>query len=200
MENPAPLIAGLILAGGRASRMGGGDKSLILLQERSLLDHCRTRLAPQVSRLLLSANGDPKRFAKFGLTVLADPIGDHWGPLAGILAGLEHLAAERPEIGLMVSAPTDCPFLPIDLVAGLLAARQDQQAEIVMAESDGRLQPVCALWPVNLAGSLRRALLGGVRKVDQFARSQRLATVSWPEQAFFNINQPDDLNEALKRL
>ncbi len=201
MENNRPaLIAGLILAGGRATRLGGGDKALIMLDHRSLLEHCRARLAPQVARLLLSANGDPGRFAHYNLPVLADPIGDHWGPLAGILAGLEHLAAQRAEISLMATVPTDCPFLPLDLVARLSAARHSESAEIAMAESDGQLQPVVALWPVALAGPLRRALLGGLRKVDQFARSYRLARVVWPEQVFFNINTPDDLAQAVKRL
>jgi len=189
-------IAGLILAGGRAVRMGGGDKALIELMGETLLERAIVRVRPQVGRLLLNANGDPARFRRFGLPVLADPVGDHWGPLAGILAGLEHLAAQRQEISHLASVPTDSPFLPADLVTRLAAALTHQGADIAMAESRGRPQPVFALWPVRLAGDLRGALMSGVRKVEEFARSYRVARVAWPEEAFFNINSPEDLHLA----
>jgi molybdopterin-guanine dinucleotide biosynthesis protein A len=193
-------IAGLILAGGRASRMGGGDKALIELMGETLLARIIARVRPQVGRLLLNANGDPARFASFGLPVLPDPIGDQWGPLAGILAGLEYLAEERKEIPWLASFPTDSPFLPTDLVEELAAALAGQGADIAMAESRGRLQPVFALWPVRLAGDLRGALSAGVRKVEQFAQRYSLASVAWPEEAFFNINSPEDLHQAARRL
>jgi molybdopterin-guanine dinucleotide biosynthesis protein A len=194
------MIAGLILAGGRATRMGGGDKALIALAGRTLLDRTIERTRPQVSRLLLSANGDPNRFKEYGLPVLPDPIGDHWGPLAGILAGLEHLATHWPTIAWMASFPTDCPFLPVDLVGRLNEARENETADLALAESGGRTQPVFALWPVALAAPLRDALRQGVRGVDQFARHYRTATVSWPDEVFFNVNSPDDLTQAAKRL
>jgi molybdopterin-guanine dinucleotide biosynthesis protein A len=195
--NPA-LIGGIILAGGRATRMGGGDKALVTLEGQTLLARTITRVRPQVGRLILSANGDPARFNDHDLPVLADPIGDHWGPLAGILAGLEYFRAHRPEISVMASFPTDSPFLPLDLVARLADCVMD--CDIAMAESGGRLQPVFALWKISLAEDLRQALLGGVRKVDQFAQSYKCARVAWPEADFFNINRPDDLQQAASRL
>jgi molybdopterin-guanine dinucleotide biosynthesis protein A len=195
--NPA-LIGGIILAGGLATRMGGGDKALVTLSGQTLLDRTIARVRPQVGKLLLSANGDPARFKDYGLPVLADPIGDHWGPLAGILAGLDHLKARSPEIAVMASFPTDSPFLPTDLVARLADCLAT--CDIAMAESGGRVQPVFGLWKISLAEELRSALLGGVRKVDQFARSYKLALVAWPEAAFFNINRPEDLQQAAVRL
>jgi molybdopterin-guanine dinucleotide biosynthesis protein A len=201
MKPPATSpIGGIILAGGQARRMGGGDKALLMLGGESLLTRAIARIRPQIDLLLLSANGDPARFRHFGLPVLADPIGDQWGPLAGILAGLDYLADKRPDITLMASFAADTPFLPTDLVARLLAAREREGAELAMAESDGHAQPVFALWPVALAGDLRRALQGGLRKVEDFARRYPLARAAWPEAAFFNINRPDDLQAAAKRL
>jgi molybdopterin-guanine dinucleotide biosynthesis protein A len=194
------MVAGLILAGGRASRMGGTDKALVTLQGVTLLNRTIERARPQVGRLLLNANGDPARFDRYGLPVLADTMGNQWGPLAGILAGLKYLAENRPEIGWMASFPTDCPFLPTDLVEQLAAALVGHGAELAMAESNGRLQPVFALWPVSLADDLRRALIAGVRKVDHFAGAYRLARAAWPEEAFFNINSPDELAQAARRL
>jgi molybdopterin-guanine dinucleotide biosynthesis protein A len=194
------MIAGLILAGGRASRIGGGDKALIPLGGKTLLARAIDRLRPQVGRLLLSANGDPNRFAAYGLPVLADPVGGQWGPLAGILAGLEHLAVRWPDIRWLVSIPTDSPFLPDDLVVCLTLALQNGNAELAMASGGGRLQPVFALWPVSLADALRLALQQGLRKVDDFAQSRKLATATWSEDVFFNINSPDQLQEASRRL
>lgn len=191
-------IAGLILAGGRATRMSGRNKAEIELAGQTLLARAIARAKPQVGRLLLNANRDPAIFGRYGLPVLKDTIGDHWGPLAGILAGLEHLAATWPQITWLASFPTDSPFFPEDLVARLAAAVGDQ--EIAMATGHGRLEPVFTLWPVALAGGLRAALSSGVRKVEDFARAHRLATVDWPAERFFNINTPDDLLQASRRL
>lgn len=193
-----PQIAGLILAGGRASRMGGGDKCLLDLSGQTLLARIIARSRPQVGRLLLSANGDPARFGAYGLATLPDPVGDGWGPLAGILAGLEHLDKNWPDIPLMASFPGDSPFLPTDLVKNL--ADSIGGSRIAMAEAEGRLQPVFALWPVALAGELRQALLAGIRKVEQFALAYPLARRTWPAECFFNINEPEDLREAAARL
>lgn len=191
-------IAGLILAGGRATRMSGRNKAEIELAGQTLLARAIARAKPQVGRLLLNANRDPALFGRYGLPVLADTIGDHWGPLAGILAGLDHLAATWPQIRWMASFPTDSPFFPEDLVARLAAAVDGQ--EIAMASGHGQPEPVFSLWPVALAGQLRAALSGGVRKVEDFARIHRLATVDWPAEPFFNINTPEDLSQAAKRL
>lgn len=196
----AAMIAGLILAGGRATRLGGGDKALVMLSGRSLLARTIERTRPQVGRLLLSANGDPARFADYSVPVLADPIGDHWGPLAGILAGLDHLAARWPEIKWLASFPTDSPFLPLDLVAGLADSLDQGGFDLAMAAAGGRLQPVFALWPVALALDLRQALQQGMRSVELFAQAYRLAKVEWPEEMFFNVNDSDDLQLAVRRL
>jgi len=191
-------IAGLILAGGRASRMGGRNKAEIELGGQTLLTRSIARAKPQVGRLLLSANLDPALFGRHGLPVLKDPIGDHWGPLAGILAGLDHLAVHWPQIEWMASFPTDSPFFPEDLVARLAEAVEGH--DVAMATGHDRPEPVFALWPVRLAGELRAALTGGVRKVEDFARRYRLALVDWPADAFFNINTPEDLQQAVRRL
>jgi len=190
--------AGLILAGGRATRMGGRNKAEIDLAGQTLLARAIARARPQVGRLLLNANRDPAAFARYGLPVLADTIGDHWGPLAGILAGLDHLADQWPHIRWLASFPTDSPFFPETLVARLAEALPGH--EIAMATSRGQPEPVFSLWPVALAGELRRALTNGVRKVEDFARAYRLASVDFPEDAFFNINTPEDLQQAAKRL
>jgi len=194
------MIAGLILAGGRGTRMDGADKALIMLGGETLLARTIARTRPQVGRLLLNAQGDPARFARHGLPVIPDPIGDHWGPLCGLLAGLEHLQARWPEIGWLASFPIDTPFLPLDLVAKLADALAGGSSEIAMASAGGQLQPVCALWPVALAAPLRQALQQGLRKVEQFAQGYRLTTVSWPEHDFLNVNRPDDLQRASLRL
>jgi molybdopterin-guanine dinucleotide biosynthesis protein A len=191
-------IAGLILAGGRATRMGGRDKAGIELGGQTLLARTIARARPQVGRLLLNANRDPAPFVKYGLPVLPDTIGDHWGPLAGILAGLEHLRDTWPQIGWLASFPTDSPFFPENLVAQLAAALPGR--EIAMATGHGRPEPVFGLWPVSLAGPLRAALSNGVRKVEDFARRHRLATVDFPADAFFNVNTPEDLQQAARRL
>ena len=191
-------IAGLILAGGRATRMGGRDKTEIELDGQTLLSRAISRAKPQVGRLLLNTNRDPALLARYGLPVLADTIGDHWGPLAGILAGLEHVAATWPQIRWLASFPTDSPFFPADLVSRLAQATHGH--ELAMATGHGRPEPVFALWPVGLAGELRAALSNGVRKVEDFARRYRLGTADWPADLFFNVNSPEDLHQAARRL
>ena len=191
-------IAGLILAGGRATRMGGRNKAEIELAGQTLLARTIGRARPQVGRLLLNANRDPAQFSRYALPVLPDTIGDHWGPLAGILAGLEYLRETWPQIAWLASFPTDSPFFPEDLVARLAEAVSGH--EIAIATSQGRAEPVFGLWPVALAGELRGALSNGVRKVEDFARRYRLATADFPAESFFNINTPDDLQLAAKRL
>ena len=191
-------IAGLILAGGRATRMGGRNKAEIDLAGQTLLARTIARARPQVGRLLLNANRDPALFAQYGLPVLPDTIGDHWGPLAGILAGLDHLRETWPRIAWLASFPTDSPFFPSDLVARLADAVTGK--EVAMATSQGRPEPIFSLWSVSLAGELRGALSNGVRKVEDFARRYRLASVDFPADAFFNVNTPEDLQQAAKRV
>lgn len=193
---------GLLLAGGLSRRMGGGDKALRPLGERPLLEHVIDRMAPQVAGLVLNANGDPGRFARFGLPVVADSVPDFAGPLAGILAGLDWAAVNRPDYRHIVSVPTDAPFLPRDLVARMLRAAEEQGADLACAASSGRPHPVVGLWPVRLRDPLRAAVVAeGIRKVDVWTARYRLAIVDFPEERpgldpFFNANHPDDLDRA----
>jgi molybdopterin-guanine dinucleotide biosynthesis protein A len=192
-------IAGLILAGGLARRMGGGDKPLIEVGGRSLLARVVERLAPQTGHIVLNANGDPARLAGFGLPVVADVIGGFGGPLVGVLTGLEWLRANAPGVGAMVSVAADTPLFPSDLVARLA----DAGGDIAMAASGGRSHPVFALWPLDIAAALRRAIVDDdVRRIEAFTDRYRVARVAWPDQPvdpFFNVNAPEDV-ELLNRL
>lgn len=198
-DAPPPAV---ILAGGLARRMGGGDKPLRAIGGRTLLSRVIARLRPQCDALVLNANGDPARFAGLGLPVVADPIDGFPGPLAGVLAGLDWAAAQRPDAGYILSAPADCPFLPGDLVARLQQALRDSEAQITIAASGGRSHPVIALWPVAVRHDLRRALIDdGVRKVESFVARYSHRAVEWPVtpfDPFFNANAPDDLAEAMR--
>lgn len=193
-------VLGVLLAGGQARRMGGGDKCLRLLGGETLLARAAVRLAPQVGALVLNANGDPSRFAAFGLPVIADPVDGFAGPLAGVLAGLDHAAAQSPECDWAVTVPTDAPVFPVDLVARLVHALVHDEAELACAGSGGRTHPVFGLWPVRLRGALREALVDrDVRKVDAFTANYRMAVAHWPIEPldpFLNVNRPEDLAEA----
>jgi len=195
---------GVLLAGGLARRMGGGDKPLRLLGGRPLLDHVIERLRPQVAGLVLNANGDPARFAEYGLPIVADSIPDYAGPLAGILAGLDWAAENRPDCPMIASVPTDAPFLPLDLVKRMADAMSAEGADLACAASSGQAHPVIGLWPVRLRDALRHALVEeGIRKVDVWTARYRLATVAFsdePIDPFFNANRPDDLEEAARLL
>ncbi len=193
----------VILAGGLARRMGGGDKALQRLRRRPLLDHVLDRVRPQVGAVALNANGDPARFAGFGVPVLADPLPGNPGPLAGILAGMRWARRAHPGATMLLSVPTDTPLLPADLVARLRQAKAGQGGAIVCAASQGRLHPVIALWPVALAEALAEALDAGVRAVADFAAPHGLAVAAFePAGAdpFFNVNAPADLAVAARLL
>lgn len=196
-------VVGVLLAGGLARRMGGGDKCLRLLGGRPVLAHILDRLRPQVRRLVLNANGDPARFDAFGLPVMADTVEGFAGPLAGVLAGMEWARANAPDCAWLASFPTDAPFLPNDLVVRLASAREDSGADMACARSGGRVHPVVGLWPVRLAVDLRRAMAEqGVRKVDAWTARFALTEVDFatePHDPFFNANRPEDL-EAAERL
>ena len=200
MTAETPSIPGLLLAGGLARRMGGGDKPMRQIAGRTILDRVIARLAPQCDGVILNANGDPNRFANFGLPVIPDTIGDFPGPLAGILAGLDWVAAHRPDVSWMLSAAADCPFLPRDLVARLQRARVQQDAQLAVAASGGQSHPVIGLWSVGLRDELRHALVvEDIRKIDRWTARYPLATVSWPAEPldpFFNANTLDDIAEA----
>jgi molybdopterin-guanine dinucleotide biosynthesis protein A len=191
---------GVVLAGGLARRMGGGDKPMRSIGGRMILDHVIERLEPQCEALVLNANGEPARFARFALPVIPDTVEDYPGPLAGVLAGLDWAAANRPDAEWVVSVAGDCPFLPRDLVARLHEARMAEHAQLAVAASGGRTHPVIGLWSVGLREELRHALVGeGIRKIDRWTARYRLATMSWPVEPvdpFFNANTVEDLAEA----
>jgi molybdopterin-guanine dinucleotide biosynthesis protein A len=193
-------IPGLLLAGGLARRMGGGDKPMRQIAGRTILERVIARLQPQCEGLVLNANGDPARFARFGLPVIPDTVADFPGPLAGILAGLDWAAANRAEVGLILSAAADCPFLPHDLVARLRSALTENGAQLAVAASGGQSHPVIGLWSVALRDELRHALVvEDVRKIDRWTSRYKVATVAWPAEPidpFFNANTADDLAEA----
>jgi len=195
-----PPITGVLLAGGLARRMGGGDKPMRQIGGRTILERVIARLQPQCDGLILNANGDPARFATFGLPVIADGVENFPGPLAGILAALDWAAAARPDVEWVLSAAADCPFLPRDLVARLHRARADENAELAVAASGGQSHPVIGLWRVGLREQLRHALVvEDIRKIDRWTARYRLATVEWPAvplDPFFNANTMEDIAEA----
>jgi molybdenum cofactor guanylyltransferase len=196
-------IVGVLLAGGRSSRIGGGDKCLLPLRRKPLLAHAIERLKPQVSALVLNANGDPKRFASFGLPVIPDESDDSAGPLAGVLAGMEWADAEAPNMRFIVSVPTDTPFFPMNLVARLIEAQQGREVPAIAASEAGE-HPVFGIWPVALAATLRRDLTSGLRKTLDWAHAQGAVTARFAPariqgceiDPFFNINESSDLAEA----
>ncbi len=193
-------VHGVLLAGGLARRMGGGDKSLMRLGGRTILDHVVERARPQVAELLINANGDPARFADFKLPVAADVIPDFAGPLAGVLTGMAWVADNAPEIPWLASFATDAPFLPHDMVARLLAAIDEAGAEMACATSGGRAHPVFGIWPVRLRGELKRAMEDEeMRKIDRWTARYNIVHVAFdgPEvDPFFNVNRPENLAEA----
>ena len=197
---PGAGIVGVLLAGGRAQRMGGGDKCLRQLGGRTLLDHVIERARPQVETLLINANGDPNRFERFGLPVAADVVAGYAGPLAGILTGMTWALDNHPDCAWVASFATDAPFFPRDLVERMRAAVDGQPVDMVCACSGTREHPVFALWPVRLAGALQEAMvLEDMRKIDLWTARYRLAEVTFetePFDPFFNLNHPEDLEEA----
>lgn len=200
MTEDRPSTLGVLLAGGLARRMGGGDKPMKTIGGRTILERVIARLAPQCDGLIINANGDPARFAAFGFPVVADDVVDFPGPLAGILAALDWTAANRPDAKWVLSAAGDCPFLPRDLVARLEQARAAENAELAVASSGGQTHPVIGLWSVRLRNELRHALVEeDVRKIDRWTARYPLATVEWPTEPldpFFNANTVEDIAEA----
>jgi molybdenum cofactor guanylyltransferase len=191
---------GLVLAGGLARRMGGGDKARIKIGGASILQRVLARLAPQCGRVIVNANGDATRFADTGLPVVADSVPDFAGPLAGILAGLDWAAQNAPAIEWLVSVPGDCPFLPKDLVTRLHQARVTSNVPLACARSGEWRHPVVGLWPVGLREDLRRALVGeNLHKIELWTVRHGIAIAEWPAapfDPFFNVNTPEDAARA----
>jgi len=195
-------VVGVVLAGGLSRRMGGGDKGLLELDGRPILDHVLERLRPQVRMMVLNANGEPARFDRWRLPVAPDVLPNNPGPLVGILTGLDWVVANLPGLEWIVSVPTDAPFLPHDLVARMLAAVEEQGSDMACAVSNGQRHPVVGLWSVAHRMELRYALIEeGVRKVDAWTGRYKVADVEFstdPVDPFFNANDENDLAEAQK--
>ena len=189
----APL--GVILAGGQATRMGGGDKGLLRLGDTTILDQVIGRFEPQVAGLALNANGDPARFSDLGLLVIPDSIAGFAGPLSGVLAGLDWAASQGAD--QIITAAADTPFLPCDLVPQLQLAAERAGVDMALAATPDGRQPTFGLWPVRLRDDLRAALNDGLRKVVIWTSKHHAATAEFPDSAaFFNVNTPEDLEKA----
>ncbi|RVT98705.1 molybdenum cofactor guanylyltransferase MobA [Rhodovarius crocodyli] len=189
--------AAVVLAGGLARRMGGGDKPLREIAGRTMLDRVLERLRPQAAPLAINANGDPARFAAWGLPVLPDPMEGFPGPLAGILAAMDWAAGQG--LDWVVTMPGDTPFLPVDLVARLHAAREAAATPLACAASAGHTHPPCGLWNTALREALRSAMAGGERKIDRWTALHGVAHAEWqaaPLDPFFNANTLEELAEA----
>ncbi|BCJ92095.1 molybdenum cofactor guanylyltransferase [Terrihabitans soli] len=197
-----PKTIGVLLAGGLARRMGGGDKPLLKIGGSTILDLAIAALRPQCEALILNANGDPARFAATGLTVIADDVPGFAGPLAGILAALDWTAKSRPDVGWVVSVAADSPFLPKDFVARLHEAREAAGTPLAQAQAGEQTYPVNGLWKVSLRGDLRHALVEeDMRKIDRWTARHGVVSVIWPDKPvdpFFNANTPEELVEAEK--
>lgn len=200
MADPVPPTLGLVLAGGLARRMGGGDKARIAIGGVTILQRVLACLAPQCVGLVINANGDPARFADTKLPVIADSVPDFAGPLAGILAGLDWAALHVPECKWLASVPGDCPFLPNDLVARLHEARVANGAPLACARSGEWRHPVVGLWSLALRDDLRHALIAeGLRKIETWTARHGVAIANWPAEPvdpFFNVNTPEDAAQA----
>jgi molybdopterin-guanine dinucleotide biosynthesis protein A len=196
----APPTLGLVLAGGLARRMGGGDKARIKIGSASILQRVLACLSPQCSRVIINANGDATRFADTGLPVVADSVPDFAGPLAGILAGLDWAAQNTPNLEWLVSVPGDCPFLPRDLVTRLHEARATANVRLACARSGEWRHPVVGLWPVKLREDLRHALVDeNLHKIELWTARHGIAIAAWPTtpiDPFFNVNTPKDVAQA----
>ncbi|MGA8436117.1 MAG: molybdenum cofactor guanylyltransferase MobA [Methyloceanibacter sp.] len=197
-------VVGVLLAGGKSSRMGGGDKCLLPLAGKPMLTRIIDRLSPQVSDLVLNANGDVSRFAAFGLPIVEDRLGGQIGPLAGVHAGIEWAVANRPGSRFVITGATDTPFFPTDLVARFLASLEGGEPKLLVARSEEGVHPVFGLWPVSLAPAIETSLTGGMRKVQAWVREHQAEEIFFPSREmggrkidpFFNLNRPEELAEA----
>jgi molybdopterin-guanine dinucleotide biosynthesis protein A len=202
MTTSVPPTFGLVLAGGLARRMGGGDKALLEIGGITILDRVLATLSAQTIGIVINANGDPKRFADTGLPVIADNVPGFAGPLAGILAGLDWLAAQDNGIEWLASVPGDCPFLPDDLVEKLHTSRRQMGAGVPLAcaRSGDWRHPVVGLWPLALRADLRKALVEeDLRKIELWTARHGIAIAEWPDKPidpFFNVNTPEDAARA----
>lgn len=194
-------IAGLILAGGSSHRMGGTEKAFLPIGGVPMLTRILGILRPQSSPIAISANGDPARFAAHGLAVIADETPR--GPMAGLADSLTWFAANHPGVSHVLSVPSDTPFLPDDLAARLAETLNASGAFCACAESGGRLHPVVGLWPLEARHALHDAVARGDYSFHAALAGNTVARVAWnsvPLDPFCNINTPDDLADAQRRL
>jgi molybdopterin-guanine dinucleotide biosynthesis protein A len=193
-------VASIVLAGGLARRMGGGDKALTSLAGRPLLDRVLARIQPQAAHVAINANGDAARFARWSLPVVPDTIDGNPGPLAGVLAGLDWAATLQPRPRWLLSVPADAPFLPTDLIERLEESVSATKTEMACAWSGGRTHWVIALWPLAMREALRAAMIDEhLRKVEDWVERHRFALAEWrddPLDPFLNVNTKDDLAAA----
>ncbi len=200
-------IVGVLLAGGQALRMGGGDKGLLEIGGKTMIAHVIDRITGQVGGMIINAHGPAQRFSAYGLPIVSDTIGGHVGPLAGVLAGMRWVQEHRADARFIATVSTDAPFLPRDLILRLADALQDE-ANIALAASGDHVHPVIGLWPVALADDLDDALNDGVRKVLHWTDRHGTIKVDYPfcqigdrsVDPFFNVNTPEDLKEARQLL
>lgn len=200
MPTPDPATGLAILAGGQARRLGGGDKTLHRIGGQTMLEGLIDRLSPSAAPLIVNANGDPARFGQPRPPIVPDDLPGHPGPLAGVLAALDWMAAHAPAVSWVVTVPGDVPFPPRDLVARLHAARRRDGTPLACAASGPWTHPTIALWPVSIRAALRTALVDqGIRQVNAFTAAHGRALAYWdtePVDPFFNVNTPEDLAEA----
>ena len=204
MKSKKNNTVGVILAGGRSQRMGGGHKCLLSLDNSTLLEHVIKRALPQVDRLILNINEDTNLFDAVNLPLVKDSINGFAGPLAGVLAGMEWSLENSPESKWIVTFASDTPFFPVDLVKNFLSVVDKTGAELVCASSKGRSHPVFGLWPVSLWEDLQKAIMKeDMRRIDTWTSRYNLQTVDFvagDRDPFFNVNRPEDLDEARKLL
>ena len=194
-------VVGIVLAGGQARRMGGGDKCLLEIGGQSLLARAIDRLSPQVGPLTINANGDKARFSSFKQPIVKDTIEGFVGPLAGVLAGMRWAQSNAPEARYILTVASDTPFFPRDLTEKLLLAVDEKELSIALAASNGRVHPVFGLWPVELADNLQEALMSGLRKILDWTDMHQMVEVVFETEdhqidPFFNVNRPEDLARA----
>ncbi len=201
MTSSTKQVVGIVLAGGQARRMGGGDKCLLEIGGQSLLARAIDRLSPQVSKLVINANGDAARFGSFDAPVVKDTIDGFVGPLAGVLAGMRWTLEHAPDAPYIITAASDTPFFPRDLVQRFLQDVGRGQLSIALATSNGRVHPVFGLWPVALADDLEKALNSGLRKILDWTDRHEMVEVVFEIgtaqiDPFYNVNRPEDLAKA----
>ena len=213
MSAAAPVGAGVVLAGGRARRMGGDDKGLLRVGDRYLVEYALARMTKQVATVFINANRNRAIYEQLDYPVVADEVGDFAGPLAGMHAGMRAAGS-----GWILTAPCDCPFFPADLGVSLWQAAMEEDSEVAVAVADGRDQPVFLLARCELADDIADFLragddaVGGDKgisrgggkgggKIDRWYARRKLARVEFDDAAAFaNINTPDDLESARRRL